>query len=98
MRKPQRLPPPLLDAYEWQEQGLCRRLPADLFFDAESARSAQRALREAQAKRVCSRCPVLAQCRTHALAAEDYGIWGGLTAGEREAWRRGRSPAAVPAS
>ena len=40
-----------------------------------------------RAKDVCRRCPVLAQCRAHGLACEDYGIWGGLTAKERVAMR-----------
>jgi hypothetical protein len=32
------------------------------------------------------RCPVRAECATHALAVrEPYGVWGGLTEDEREA-------------
>jgi WhiB family redox-sensing transcriptional regulator len=31
------------------------------------------------------RCPVRAECATHALAVrEPYGVWGGLTEDERE--------------
>ncbi len=34
---------------------------------------------------MCQHCPVLAQCRTHALAVQEpYGIWGGLSESERE--------------
>jgi len=88
MRNTHRLPPPLLDIYEWQDQGLCRRMPGELFFDSEVARGAQRARREAAAKRVCMHCPVLTQCRQHALAAEDYGVWGGLTSSERAVLRQ----------
>ena len=41
--------------------------------------------REAAAKEVCMRCPVRAECATHALAVrEPYGVWGGLTEDERE--------------
>jgi len=44
-----------------------------------------RAQREMRAKEMCRTCPVLAQCRTHALAVgEPYGIWGGLSESERE--------------
>jgi WhiB family redox-sensing transcriptional regulator len=35
---------------------------------------------------VCGSCPVLDQCREHALAVrEPYGVWGGLTEDDREA-------------
>jgi len=80
-----RLPPALLDVYEWQDQGLCRKGRRDLFFEEDRERGARRSRREAGAKRVCAVCPVKAACLQHALkAGEAYGIWGGLTAAERE--------------
>ena len=43
------------------------------------------AQREMRAKEMCRSCPVIAQCRSHALAVgEPYGIWGGLSEAERE--------------
>jgi len=34
---------------------------------------------------VCVRCPVLRQCRQHALSVrEPYGVWGGLSEEDRE--------------
>ena len=49
------------------------------------ADGAARSAREASAKEVCMRCPVRAECATHALAVrEPYGVWGGLTEDERE--------------
>ena len=48
-------------------------------------RGRARAQREMRAKEMCRRCPVITQCRTHALAVgEPYGIWGGLSESERE--------------
>jgi WhiB family redox-sensing transcriptional regulator len=42
-------------------------------------------VREAAAKVVCATCPVLHQCRIHALwAHEPYGVWGGLSERDRE--------------
>jgi WhiB family redox-sensing transcriptional regulator len=33
---------------------------------------------------VCASCPVIQQCREHALAVQEpYGIWGGLSEDER---------------
>ena len=37
-------------------------------------------------RRSAPTCPVLAQCRAHALQVrEPYGVWGGMTEDEREA-------------
>jgi len=100
MNKPQRLPKPLLEQYEWQDAALCRRLDVAVFFDAEMSRGTRRQRREEAAKRVCRRCPVMEACRQHALAAEDYGVWGGMTAQERAAARQdaAAAAAAVPAA
>lgn len=86
----QRLPKPLIDAYEWQDQGLCRRLPTEMFFGMELSRGGTRILHEERAKSVCRRCPVIDACLRHAMAAEAYGIWGGTTAQERADLRDGR--------
>ncbi|MBK8733525.1 MAG: WhiB family transcriptional regulator [Actinomycetales bacterium] len=88
-----RLPGPLLHQWSWQESGSCRRLSPDAFFHPEGERGSARIQRATAAKRVCSSCPVLAQCRTHALAArEPYGIWGGMTEEERAAATSARVP------
>ena len=35
---------------------------------------------------MCATCPVIINCREHALAThEPYGVWGGLTEEERRA-------------
>jgi len=40
----------------------------------------------ATAKAICAACPVLAQCREHALKTrEPYGVWGGMSEEDREA-------------
>jgi WhiB family redox-sensing transcriptional regulator len=51
------------------------------------------------AKAVCGLCPVRTECGRYALAArEEFGIWGGLDAAEREslARRRKRERARAP--
>ena len=91
-----RRPGPLAHHWVWQQHGSCRSLSPDAFFHPEGERGAARVNRASAAKRVCDTCPVLAQCRVHALAArEPYGIWGGLTEEERAATLAGR--AAIPA-
>jgi len=36
-------------------------------------------------RRICFSCPIWEQCLEVAFAAEDFGIWGGLTEKERNA-------------
>ena len=64
-------------------QRLPRGRPRDVLLP-ESERGPRRRAREAAAKSLCSRCPVVAQCLRHALGVrEPYGVWGGLNATER---------------
>ncbi|MFE9331247.1 WhiB family transcriptional regulator [Streptomyces sp. NPDC006925] len=68
----------------WHADAVCRRDEAGLFFAPSKEPTAARLSREQAAKRVCSGCPVLVECREHALVMpEPYGVWGGLTAAER---------------
>lgn len=79
-----RLPPPIYESYEWQERAACASAEADRFFVPEDVCAAERARRERTAKALCARCPVVAQCLTHALKVkEPDGVWGGLSAPER---------------
>ena len=81
-----RLPGPVADIWEWQLQGSCRDADPRLFFHPEGERGPARRERDAAARQICSTCPVLEQCRSHALTVrEPYGVWGGLTEDEREA-------------
>jgi WhiB family redox-sensing transcriptional regulator len=79
-----RLPGPNADLWDWQLHAACRGMASSFFFHPEGERGPARARREAQAKAVCFECPAMAACRAHALQVhEPYGIWGGLSEGER---------------
>ena len=81
-----RLPGPALERWEWQARGACATQDTELFFHPENERGPRREAREKAAKAVCATCPVLQQCREHALETrEPYGVWGGLSEPEREA-------------
>ncbi|MBV2357677.1 WhiB family transcriptional regulator [Streptomyces sp. J2-1] len=68
----------------WHTEAVCRRDEAGLFFAPSKEPTAARLSREEAAKRVCAGCPVMVECREHALLQpEPYGVWGGLTAAER---------------
>jgi WhiB family redox-sensing transcriptional regulator len=77
------LPPPTEDAWSWQLRGKCLGYPVEVFFPDDRQRSVQRR-RENAAKLICRQCPVLEQCRDHALRTpEQHGVWGAMTARER---------------
>ncbi|PTR31505.1 WhiB family redox-sensing transcriptional regulator [Rhodococcus sp. OK519] len=89
MPVPNHLPGPNADIWDWQMRGLCRGVDSAVFFHPDGERGRARAQRESHAKEMCRRCPVLAQCRNHALAVcEPYGIWGGMSEAEREILNR----------
>lgn len=83
-----RLPGPVADLWEWQLNSSCRHVNADVFFHSEGERGSSRRNRDRAAQAVCRDCPVLQECRKHALrVGEPYGVWGGLTERERERMR-----------
>ncbi len=62
---------------DWRHSAACTQTDPELFFPEKGNPS-----REARA--VCVRCPVRAECLTDALAqARVYGVWGGTTERER---------------
>lgn len=48
--------------------------------------------RVSAAKKLCAACPIQTVCRNWALATEQEGTWGGLTAPEREALTQKNQP------
>ena len=75
----------------WQLSAACRNTDGTWFFASDKERAAGRIARTARAKAVCAACPVIAECRAHALATrEPFGIWGGLTEEERATALRAR--------
>lgn len=66
---------------DWTERGSCRQTDPELFFPDRSATHFAR-----EAKQVCRTCAVTAECLEYALTnREEYGVWGGLSARERNA-------------
>ena len=67
---------------DWQFRALCAQTDPDLFFPDKggSVRTP---------KTVCARCPVRAECLAFALKNDlRFGVWGGLSEGERRLLRR----------
>jgi WhiB family redox-sensing transcriptional regulator len=62
-----------------------RRIDVSTFYHPDNERGISRARRELRAKAICAACPVKAMCLGWALSTrEPYGVWGGLSADERE--------------
>ena len=70
---------------EWEARAACKGCDPSLFFGPNQFEPKRdREAREAAAKAVCARCPVIDDCRERAiLSGELYGVWGGLGEVER---------------
>jgi len=91
------LPGAEADVWDWQSQARCRGADSSVFFSDEGERTRARRIRERRAKETCRTCPVIAQCRAHALnVAEPFGVWGGLSESDRILILRQRGANIVP--
>lgn len=87
---PATYPFPAPAVLEWHEQGLCRDVGGDVFIPPEGIGKRRERELIAQAKQVCSECPVIAECREAGMY-EMLGVWAGLSANERKQLRNGRA-------
>ena len=70
------------DAPAWQEQALCAQTDPEAFFPKKGGSTRE-------AKRICGRCEVKADCLDYALGHDErHGIWGGLSERERRKLKR----------
>lgn len=68
----------------WQDRALCAQVGFDIFFPEKGGSTHE-------AKQVCGSCPVRDECLEYALAENvSHGVWGGLSAPQREELRRQR--------
>jgi WhiB family transcriptional regulator, redox-sensing transcriptional regulator len=78
------------DRLRWQRRAACHGM-WHLFFAAEGEKPGDRKWREAQAKAICSGCPVALRCLLYRLSEPqqlDSAIWGGRDELERRQLRR----------
>lgn len=85
--------PPLdlswLTSPEWMHDALCAQTDPEIFFPDKGGSTRE-------AKGVCARCPVAAECLDYALSDEQtsytspfyFGIWGGTSERERRTIRK----------
>ncbi len=77
---------PVVEAWTWQVSASCRDEDPSTFFHPDGERGSERQRRQQKAKDICAQCPVIVQCRHHALTfQEQFGTWGGLSENDRAA-------------
>lgn len=82
---------PVTEDVHWQTQGLCRTGAYDSNLWHPDPPAVEHKCR--QAIDICHECPVMMACRNWALQnREMYGVWGGLSADDRQAIWKGRKP------
>ncbi len=70
----------------WLGQAACKGAPQHIFYPTRGDTGAYK-----QARTVCARCPVRAECLDDALErGELHGMWGGKSERERKKMRRAR--------
>jgi WhiB family redox-sensing transcriptional regulator len=75
---------PISEEWDWQVFATCRGMDVEIFFHPCDEHRKARERRIEHAKAICQDCPVVTECRDYALAtSEPYGVWGGLSEGER---------------
>jgi hypothetical protein len=68
----------------WELDAICSQTDPEIFFPEKGGSTRE-------AKHICSRCPVRAECLEYALLHQErFGIWGGLSERERRSIIRGR--------
>lgn len=68
----------------WVIHSICKG-QTHLFFPPPGERPEARVRREAKAKLICGKCPVLEPCREYARQEREHGVWGGENEEERAA-------------
>ena len=72
---------------DWRHRAACRDEDPELFFPVGTSGPAL--LQTQEAKAVCARCPVNAECLRWALTSgRNEGVWGGMSEDERRALKR----------
>ena len=71
--------------HAWMARASCVGMPDEVFFPEGKRRN------YSQARRICAGCPVRKECLSYALErCIGFGMFGGLTPGQRAALRRRR--------
>jgi hypothetical protein len=80
---------PRFSEVNWDEAN-CKGAPTNLFYMVEENRKHAEWIDIGILRTICGGCPIYKKCLAYALEHENYGVWGGMTTHERNAFN-GRS-------
>ena len=81
---------PRYNEVNW-EKANCKGAPTNLFYMVEENRRHSEWIDVGILRTICGGCPIQRKCLAYALEHETYGVWGGMTTNERNAFN-GRAP------
>lgn len=67
---------------DW-EKANCRNVSTNAFYIQDDEDATKRFAKTEYARAVCAVCPIQMECLAYAFKHERYGMWGGMTARER---------------
>ena len=76
---------PRYSEINWEEAN-CKGAPTNLFYMVEENRKHSTWIDIGILRRICGGCPIRKKCLAYALEHEIYGVWGGMTTQERNAF------------
>ena len=68
------------------EKANCKGAPTNLFYMVEENRKHSTWIDVGILRTICGGCPIQKKCLAYALEHEIYGVWGGMTTQERNAF------------
>lgn len=71
--------------FSWRTEALCKNEDPDIFYPDMATTHGQKVAKFAIT--LCKECPVRLKCAQHGIRHERYGVWGGMTEGERSRYR-----------
>jgi WhiB family redox-sensing transcriptional regulator len=71
--------------FEWRSDAACKNEDPEIFYPDMHSSHGQKIAKFAI--KICGDCPVRLKCAEHGIRHERYGVWGGMTEGERTRYR-----------
>lgn len=65
------------------EKANCREVGTNAFYMQDDEEASKRFAKTEYARAVCATCPIQLECLTYAFKHERFGMWGAMTARER---------------
>ena len=67
---------------DW-EKANCQNVGTNAFYMQDDEEASKRLAKTEYARAICAVCPIQMECLTYAFKHERFGMWGGMTARER---------------